>query len=693
MKKIFNIILLLCVSFAVNAQDIDRSVVPSAAPAKALEIKDAQTFSLPNGLKVFVVEDHRAPVIFYSVMLDIDPALEGSKAGMQDMFMTVIGTGTKNRSKEQLSRETDLIGARISSDNRGGHAGALKKHDAKLLELFSDILLNPVFTQKELDINLDKERSGLKMLGDDAGSINKRLSAALTYGKGYPSGELTTAESLDKITVQDLENYHKTYFAPNVARLVIVGDISLAEAKANAEKYFGKWAKKKVPVSKYTIPSAPEKTQVAFYNKPGAVQSSIDVSYPVQLRTGAPDQLAAGIMAYIMGGGSEGRLFQNLREKHSYTYGVYNILSPGDLTGRYSLTAGRGGAAQVKATATDSAIYFIEQEMRKLINTPVSEQELKNAKTFMIGSFGRSLEDASTIANFAVNIDKYKLPKNYYKTYLQRLDAVTVADVQAAAKKYLRPDNAWIVVTGDKSHAEGLKQFNGNNSVQFYDINANPIAAPETKTADVSAEQIIANYVKALGGADAINAVNDYTITGSINAMGQVLSVTQQFKQPNLTSMSMGMQGMIVQKIVFTGNSLKISGMGGNQEFTEGKEFEAAKTEAGPCPEMNLIQNGYKLTVKGIEKVGNTDAYVMDAEKSSVKTYWFDTTTGLLLKTSATDNTPQGPVQQVVEYSDYRAVNGVLFPFSNKQKIAAMEMNITVESVKVNTGLDDALFQ
>ena len=694
MKKIINLIALFLIIITANAQQLDRSVRPSAAPAKAIDIKDAQVFTLSNGLKVFVVEDQRAPIVRYSVSLDIYPALEGNKAGMQDLFSAVIGTATKTLSKEALNREIDLIGAHIGSHKRGGYASGLKKHETKMLELFSDMLLNPVFLPEELELNREKALSAFDMIGDDASALNQRVSNALTYGKGYPDGEVETKESIKNIAIADLEAFHRTYFAPNAARLVIVGDITLAQAKANAEKYFGKWAKKNVPVTKYTVPAAPAKAKIAFIEKSGAVQSAIDVSYPVELRVGAPDFFAANVMSHILGGGASGRLFQNLREQHSYTYGVYNTLSDHELIGRYQLTSKRG-AAQVKAAATDSAIYYIREEMQRMINTPISAAELQEAKAYIAGSFGRALEDAGTLAEFALYIDKYKLPKDYYKNFLKHLDAVTVADVQAAAKKYLKFDNAWIVVAGDKSHAEALKQFSVDNTVQFYDMNVNPVAAPETKTADISAEQIINNYVKALGGVAAMEKINDYKMTMEVSAMGQKLEMVMAYKkEPRHTLTAISMSGMVVQKITFDGTTMKMSGMQGNQEFTEGDEFEAMKAEAHLCPDMYYAQNGYKLTVKGIEKVNGSDAYVLEAVKGkTVMLNYYSTATGLKVKSTTTSETPQGTATQVSEMSNYKEVGGVKFPHTIKQSANGMAMDATVKSIEVNKGLDKSFFE
>ena len=696
MKKIFNILtLLLCVS-ALSAQTVDRSIRPAAAPAKEIEINDATTFTLPNGLKVFVVEDNRAPIVYYSLQIDVKPALSGDKAGLQDLFAGVMGTATQTRKKEQLNKEIDLIGASIDLNARGGTGTGLKKYEATLLELLSDMILHPQFTQEELELVQEQAKSALEYLNSDASQFCFRLSNALIYGNQYPDGEVVTNETLKGITTADLQTFYNTYFAPNVARLVVVGNITEAEARANVQKYFGEWKNKVVPEAKYVIPQAPQGTKVAMFHKADAVQSSINLSYPIDYKPGSADTEAAAVANYIFGGGMSSKLFMNLRETHSYTYGTYSSLRDGELTGLFELNNGRNTAASVNAAATDSALIQIIYEMNNMINKPVTEAELKAAKAYFAGSFGRSLQQSATIARFATQIDKYNLPKDYYKNFLKRIDALTIADVQAAARKYFKPENAWIVVVGDKEHAERLKQFAADKTVQFYDFNANPIAAPETKTADISAEQIIDNYVNALGGAAAIANITDYKMNVTVSTMGQNMEMTRMFKTPHYSFLSMGMGGMVVQKVVFDGVTFKMSGMAGNQEFTEGEQFEAAKAEAAVCPEMNFLKNGYVLTVKGIEQVNDTDVYAVEAKKGSNSvTYYFDTKTYLILRSVTTAETPQGTVQQISEVSDYRSVSGVLFPYSTIQKIPSvgMEMKMTVTDIQVNTGLTNEDFK
>lgn len=693
MKKIYTILaaLLICTTVA-NAQKVDRSIQPKPAAAKEIAIKDAKTFTLSNGLKVFVVEDNRAPIVYYSLRLDIKPTLEKDKAGLESLLSSVIGTATTNRSKEQLSKEIDLIGARISVGSRSGYASGLRKHEDKMLMLMADMLFNPLFSQEELDLWRDKEKSGLAMIADNPGLICDRVSNVLMYGKEFPNGEIESVETIESIQISDLQKFYDTYFAPNVSRLVIVGNITEKEAKANAEKYFGKWKKKNVPQASYVIPQAPASTKVAMINKDGAPQSTINMTYPIDYKTGAPDAAAISLLQHTFGGGMSSRLFLNLRETHSYTYGVYSDISAGELVGSFNLSSGRG-AASVKGAATDSSIYQIIYEMNGMINNPIGEKELKDAKAALAGSFGRSIGEPSAIANYAINIDKYNLPKDYYKNYLKRLEAVTAKDIQDAAKKYLKPNNVWIVVVGDKSHAEGLKQFAGDKTVQFYDMDGNQIEAPVAKTANISAEQVINSYINALGGKAAIEKIDTYKTSGEMSMMGQKVEVVQAFKKPNLSSMVMSMSGMVVQKIVFDGTVLKMSGMQGEQEITEGEQLEEMKLNAGVCPEINYVKNGYKLTVKGVEQVNGKDTYALEVVKGKTITIdYYDVESGLKVKSVATAEGPQGAMQQATEYSNYKEINGVKFPHTIKQSVSGMAMNTTITSIEVNQPIDNSIF-
>ena len=475
MKKSIIFLAMFAMSFAfANAQTLDRSVQPKAAPANEIKIKDAQTFVLDNGLKVFVVEDHKLPQVLYSFSFDIDPEIYREKAGVIDLFSEVAGKATKNRAKDELNQEFDLIGANFSFSNTGGYVKGLTKYSKKMIELFADVLLNPVFTEEEFDLAKSQIASGLAYISTDAAQMMQIVSQILVNGKEHPHGEVVTPETLKNITVADVEEYYDTYIAPNNTRLVIVGDITLAQAKAEVTKHFGNWAKREVPSYKYELPQAPGKVRVAFINKKDAAQSEIKICYPLDYKPygNGNGNFDAALMAHILGGGASGRLFQNLRETHSYTYGCYNNLIPDDVVGYYS------AQASVRGEVTDSAINQIIIEMNKIVDSGVSEKDIDAAKAFFMGDFGRGLQNPATVAQFAVAIEKYNLPADFFKNYLKKLESVTIEEVGEAAKKYIHPNNAWIIVVGDEKYAANLKQFATDGNVEFYDMYGNLTETP-----------------------------------------------------------------------------------------------------------------------------------------------------------------------------------------------------------------------
>jgi predicted Zn-dependent peptidase len=663
----------------------DRSVRPKAGAAPEIEIKDAKIFTLSNGMKVFLVENHKLPTVYYSLSIDVRPKTDSEKAGLETMFSEVFGTASKTRSKEEINLDFDMAGANFNFSSRGANISGLVNYQDEMLTNFANVLFNPVFKQEELNLARDKQKDVLKMLESDQDQMANRLANIVAYGKEHPFGQAETVKTLDNITVKDLENYYDTYFAANVMRLVIVGDITEEQAKTNAEKYFGAAVKKDVPYEEYVSPEIPEGDRVAAFDVPGTAQSVVSIVYPVVYQTGVPDAEAARLANQILGGSATGRLFANLRETHGYTYGAYSSLRPNEIIGFFR------ASSSVKGNVTDSAVHEILAEMRRIISEPVKAEELEAAKALIAGEIGRSLEAPATLARFALDIDKYKLPADYYKNYLKRLYAVTAQDVQNAANRYIKPDNAWIVVTGDKKNAVKLADFAANKQVEFYNTEGNRVeVSVETASTDMTAEKVIEKYIESLGGKNAIAAIKDCKKTAIASIQGQAIDQIEMFKAPDKYYISVETQGIAVQKIIYDGVKAKSSGM---QEVPE-DQLADFKDQAHICHEMYLAKNGYSLKVTGIEKVDGKDAYAVEAVKGKTnRTYYFDTNTGLKVKTVDNMETPQGNMSQITEFSDYRVVSGVKFPYVAKQKVANMEITSTTKSIEVNKGLNDDLFK
>lgn len=668
-----------------ETRELDRSIMPEAAPAPTINIGQYESFELDNGLKVFVVENHKIPRISYSLVLDYDPVPEGELAGLADVTGQLLRAGTTHMSKDQLDEEVDFIGARLSTSSSGIYASSLKKHNEKLLTLMADVVMNPAFEQEELTKIQTQAISGLKSQQDDAGAISNRISGQLIYGKNHPYGEFVTEKSIGNLTPEHCREFYQMFFRPNVGYLAIVGDITLAEARSLVQKHFGSWEKGEVMNFVPETPVAPKRPVVAIVDRPGAVQSALRVGYPVNLKPGSPDVIPARVMNTLLGGGSF-RLFNNLREDKAYTYGAYSQLSADKLTGKFMVTT------EVRNSVSDSAINEIFYEMSRLGKEPVGTEELELVKNYLNGNFALSLENPQTVAGFAISTARYGLPDDYYANYMKNLSAVTADDVMAVANTYIKPENVYILAVGKaKDIAPRLMQFNGGAPIQYYDFDGNeydPDKKIKPVPEGVTAESVNQMYIDAIGGEKALKKVKDVTIMATTSMQGMTLGFDFYHKAPNKYLMQVGAGEMVLQKLTFDGTHGKVSSpMGGESQDLEGATLEDLKISATLNAELFYPQLGVSLALDGMEEVNGADAYrlMINYPSGTQTTAFIDVATGLKVK----EINEQG----VSTFGDYREVNGVKFPFALSQQLGPENMELNVLNVKVNTKLKDDLFK
>ncbi|MBC7921772.1 MAG: insulinase family protein [Ferruginibacter sp.] len=670
--------------FSQSSGSLDRSKIPGPGPAPVIQIGTYDSLRLGNGMRVFVVTNRKLPRVAFNLVLDYDPILEKEYAGYVDIAGQMLRSGTATRTKAQLDEEIDFIGASLSTSATGVYGVSLKKHQDKLLQLMADVVLNPAFPQSELDRIKKETKSGLAAQKDEPEAVASLVNNIVLYGPNHPYGEPTTEQTVEKVTLDQVKSFYATYYKPNIAYLAIVGDITLAEARTAVEKYFGAWQRGSVPKSKYTLAAQPAKTRVALVDRASSVQSVVSVSHSINLRPGAPDVIKTRIANDILGG-QGGRLFNNLREKRGLTYGAYSSLASDRLVGEFS------ASASVRNAVTDSAVVEFLSELRRIRTEPVSAEELKKSKASVTGSFVRSLESPQTVASFAINTARYQLPADYYKNYLRQVSAVTAADVQAVAKKYVRPANATITVVGNGSEiADQLKPF---GPIDYYDAEGNQIK-PEAKKATpagLTADQVIDAYVKAIGGKENLAKVQDVTRNMTASIQGMELTAVQQQKVPNKYRMAISMQGSEAFNMTSNGTKAAMSQMGNRQELQD-KTLEAAKVQSTLFAELYYDQLGVKRSLAGVEKLGGGDAYKLELTMPGGDKVidYFDSATGLKVRQVTSTDSPQGAVTQTTDYGDYREVNGVKFP----HKISSsMGMQLEVQSIEINKGLKDEVFE
>ena len=692
MKKITLTICALTFLAATSmGQTLNRSIRPKGGPAPEIKLGKTESFTLPNGLKVFVVENHKLPAITVSIQLDIKPELEGNMAGYQDMAGELMSSGTKTRTKDQLNESIDAIGARVDASDDGIFGNSLKKHQGTLLDLMSDMVINSDFKQDELDKSKTQTLSGLEAAKNEPDAMLKNVTQVVNFGPNHPYGQIPTEETIKNITLEKTKQYYKTYWRPNVAYMAIVGDVTMAEMKPLIEKYFSKWMKADVPVATYAVVQNAAGSRVALASRDAAVQSVFNVTYPIDLKPGEPDVIKAKVANNILGGGSQGRLFLNLRETHGWTYGSYSTIKEDDLKGYFT------GYAKCRNAVTDSSITEVIKEMKRLQTETVSEEELHNRITFMTGNFAMGLESPQTVAQYAINIERYHMPKDYYTNYLKNLNAVTTADVQNMARKYITPENANIIVIGSEEMAPKLAKF---GKVDMYDNYGRPAEKKTTMAAPagVTAKEVMGKYVAAIGGEKAITGVKDLKVIRTADMQGMKLSFTEMKKAPGMYKTTVDMSGNVMQKLVYDGKK------GYNEMQGQKKDLDAAMlpgVQEKADLQANLHPERYNkdMALKGIEKVGDGNAYVVEltGTDGKVSKAYYDVTTGYLVKQVSTNATPQGEKTSIIEFSNYKEVpgaNGLKMAYDVKLTgVAPVPISTTISSVDINKGIADGEFQ
>ncbi|MEJ6491881.1 MAG: pitrilysin family protein [Flavobacteriales bacterium] len=666
---------------------VDRSIIPSSGAAPLINIKDSEIFKTDNGITVILSENHKIPSVSFQLSLGADPILEGPKAGVSNVMGDLVMSGTAKLTKDELDNQIDYIGAYLSASSGGMYLSVMTRFRDKGLALMSDVLQNASFPESEFDRIVKQFESGLKSAKSEPSQMANNANAKVNYDAMHPFSETMTEESLKSIKLEDVKQLYKLIYVPEGSYLVIVGDITKEEAKAAVDKYFTSWIGGKAykGASLYSKPASG--SQVAFVSKTGAVQSVINVNIPMDVAPGDPDQIGLTVLNQVFGGSGFGtRLMQNLREDKAFTYGCYarqNIDEHGSL-----LTI----SGNFRNDVTDSAITEILYEIQKITTELAGEEELETTKAAMAGSFARSLESPQTIARFARNIEKYGLDKDYYKNYLKTLAAVNKDDVLRLAKKYMSAENVNIVVVGNDEVAAKLKAFDSDGKILKLDAFGN--AVKEKKTADISADQLIENYVYATTQTTSmkkaikkLKKIKSYSRTTELSA-AQIpfpLKMSEVWIKPNTEGSKLEGQGMVLQKSYFDGNAGGTTSMQtGSKALTE-EEVTAQKKSFGIIPEMNYATSGMKYEMVGIEVVEDKDMYVLsstDGKKTQLD--YFDKVTYLKMKSIIT-NTEDGEVRSAeYDFGNYSMQGGLMSYGTISMAIGPMTLEGKVKSFEVN---------
>ena len=458
------------------------AVIKGKAPVnkEVLKVKlpRAQEATLKNGLQVILLESHKIPTFnMQLVVLSGGLSDKADYRGLASFTAALLREGTSKRSSKDIAEQVDALGATLTA-NAGlssmtstvNTSGLIENLD-QTLGLFADVIRNPTFPQAEVDKYKTRTLAQLQFQRSIPQFLAAEQFQRAIYGANHPAALVAPpAGSLKKLTSKDLAEFHSTYYRPNNAMIAIVGDVTMKQILPKLEKAFGDWEKGTVPAQ--SIPPAPAQADARIYliDRPGSVQTVLQLGTLGIERT-SPDYFAVLLADRVLGGGPSGRLFLNLREDKGYTYGAYSNFGGSKFKGTWT------SSSEVRTDVTEGAMKEFMYELNRLRNDVVPAEELDNAKRAIIGSFALSLEQPNALLQNIITQKLYNLPADYWDTYPQKVSAITAADVQRAAQKYIDLGHLQVVAVGDAAKAREVLAKYGK--VELYDADGKPVAGSE----------------------------------------------------------------------------------------------------------------------------------------------------------------------------------------------------------------------
>jgi predicted Zn-dependent peptidase len=677
-------------------QDIKYKKLPE------FKITKPTKFTLPNGITVFLVEDHELPLIEVDARIrtggDWEPA---EKTGLASLVGDVQRSGgTKSMTGDQID---DFLAVRAATVETGigGDAGfasmnCLKEHFDDVFKVFAEILRNPVFAQDKLDVAKAQANTGIARRNDNINQILSREFRRLVYGKDSPLSRIPEYATITAITRDDLVAWHKKYYVPNNVYLGVVGDFDSAQMRKRIESVFGDWPKGEAftppPV---TVRETPD-SGIYFIEKSDVNQANIAMGH-LGIEMKNPDYFAVQVMNEVLGGGFASRMFSNVRSKKGLAYNVTGSL------GASFLHPGifRAGL-QTKSENTTLAIDAVKTEVVDIINKPPDDAEMKKAKDSILNSFVFNYDSKSKILSQQMQYAFYGLPEDFLEQYRANIEKVTREDVARVAKKYVHPDQLTMLVVGKSADFDKPLTTVGKVTTLDITIPAPADTAPkiEKSAASLAAgREVWSKAAATLGGADGA-AVKAIEMSGkmALNMGGQSMSMSRTSlvvfpdKVRSVVTTPMG-----EQIVVLTGDEGFVT-MAGNTRPLPGEALEDQKKQMARDLQM-LVRFAsdaqLEVAAAGKEDVDGTSCDVLAISYRGSESRVWVAPDGRVLKQTFLGKNPltRTPGNMEAYYSDYREVGGRMVPHKQVVKSEGQEvMTFTLDSFTVNPPVDEKAF-
>jgi zinc protease len=719
-------IALLALAASASAQpplEWPRESPPRPLPARDINFPPYELMSLPNGLQVVAVLHHEQPSVTMRLLVRVGTASDPKgKLGLARLAASLLDQGTSGpdaKTSEEINDAIDFIGGEMSagagSDLTFVNMVVMKDSFETGMRMLSDISRRPAFAPTEIDRQRQQTLSGLQVNMQDPEWVANSVFDRLVYGfHPYGMPENGTPETLQAISREDLVAFHDKYFAPNNAILAVVGDVTAEEAFATVKKVFGDWPKKEVVADKFIDPPDPTR-RVIVVNKPDAVQTEVRVGHLGVPRT-SPDYMALNLAIRILGGEGSNRLHQVLRTQRSLTYGAQAQFDTLKESGDFE------AETNTRSEATAEVLRLIVDEFWRLQRERVSEVELLDAKAYLTGSFPLTIETPNAIALQVINVLFYGLPVSDLQTFRDRVNAVSVDDVQRVARKYLRPDRLSVVLVGNASafapqlSSIGFGQF---ETIELPDLDltsanfkrARAVArafGPAVRQASYQPPASEASRAAALldqaiagkGGLETLRAIKTIvakqTLTNASPNGPVTIESTNYIQYPDHFRIEMQSSGgATVQG--FDGTEAWMRDPRGVHEAPESLARDARLSLRRDVVSLLLAAKSGTLSARALPDVRDPGGRVTHALEVSARDLnpiilYVEPETGLITKQTFVADAPGRPLVEE-EFSDYRPVDGLQVAFRAVRKVGSLTVERRVSDIKINPSVDASLFK
>jgi zinc protease len=743
--------LTFCVRAGAQTTNWPSEFPPRPLPAREIKFPPYDIQMLPNGLQVVAVLHHEQPAVTMRMLIRAGAAADPKdKLGLARLAASLLDQGTTTMSAEQMNDAIDSIGgamgANAGTDLTFAHMVVMKDSFETGMRMLSDMVRHPGFTQAEIERQRQQTLSGLQVSLEDPEYVANSVFDRLVYGfHPYGLPDTGTPETIRSITRADLMAFHQRYFTPNNAILAIVGDVTAEEAFTMARKVFGDWERRDVTTEKFVEPPAPTR-RVVVVNKPDAVQTEVRVGH-IGIPRNHPDYMALNLAIRILGGEGSNRLHQVLRTERGLTYGAQAnmdaLKNSGDVEAE----------TNTRSDATGEVLKLIVDEFWRLQRDRVGTVELDNAKAYLTGSFPLTIETPDSIAMQVVTVLFYGLPLEELQTFRERVNAVTVDDVQRVARNYLRPDRLSVVLVGNASEFApqlGRVGFETFETVELGDLDlvaANlkraqarvPAGAPAgagavgvgregrsvlsgnagrvgvayqqaptasrpmptlTQEDSAKAAALVDRAINAKGGLEKLKGLKTIIATQNVTVQNPTeptsFETTNYIQYPDRLRIETKLEnGINVQ--AFDGASVWVKDQHGVRGQPDAVVRQVRASLRRDVVSLLLGAKSGALTPRVLPDVkdvrGRLDHVLeLSAPDLNPVLLYINPQSALVDKLTFVDDAPSRPLVEE-SFADYREVDGIQIPFQGTRQIGTQAVARRSSDVKVNAPIDPSLFK